>query len=268
MLYLALLAGLYFFAHIGIYAFQKYILFQPIPLSKNYRFRFKQPFEEFFIKTAEHAELNTLFFPATAGPSKGLILYFHGNADNLHRWGKYAIRLTDLGYDVLMPDYRLYGKSRGKLSEQAFYDDAEFIFRWGMEKFNPGRVIFYGRSLGAVVASNLATRHEPDLLILETPFDSTTGAFRSRLPFMWLPFNFYYRFPNDEFIPKIRCRIVIYHGTLDELVPMRSAARLKALLKPGDEFIVIRHGRHGNLYRFWKFRTHLAAALTKDLLMR
>ncbi len=264
MLYLALLAGFYIVAHIGIYAFQKYILFQPLPLSKSYRFKFGQPFEEFFIKTGEHAELNALLFPSTAGLSKGLILYFHGNADNLHRWGKYAIRLTNLGYDVFMPDYRLYGKSRGKLTEKAFYDDAEAIYEWVKQKFSPRRIIFYGRSLGAAVASNLATRHEPDLLILETPFDSITGAFRARLPFMWLPFRFHFRFPNDEFIPKIRCKIVIYHGTLDELVPMRSAARLKPLLKPMDEFVVIRHGRHGNLHRFWKFRAHLAATLSGD----
>ncbi len=261
MLYLGLAAALFLIAHFGIYLFQKYILFQPLPLGKRYRFHFNQPFEEHFIQVDEHAELNALYFPSTGGPSRGLILYFHGNADNLHRWGKYAVRLTDLGYDVLMPDYRLYGKSRGKLSEQAFYDDAEKVFHWGMAEFRPERVIFYGRSLGSAVASSLATRHEPELLILETPFDNITSAFRKRLPFMWLPVEFRFKFPNDRFLCDIRCKVVVYHGTWDELVPLRSAVGLKPLLKPEDEFVVIKRGRHGNLYRFSLFREHLARTL-------
>jgi pimeloyl-ACP methyl ester carboxylesterase len=240
--------------------FQDKFIFQPDKLDQDYTFQFDFQFEEFFIEANDGVQLNALLFQATQ-PSKGLILYFHGNADNLQRWGKYAVDLTAQGYDVLMPEYRGYGKSGGKPGEQAFYDDAEKVLAWAKENLKVERIIFYGRSLGSGVASQLATQHSPDLLILETPFDNLNGVVYPPIkPLLWfLPLH--YTFSNDEHLKKVTCRKVIIHGTDDWVVPVSSALRLKPLLKNDDVFVIIEDGGHKDLRKFKEYHAVLKQVL-------
>ncbi len=250
---------------IVIYFFQDSIIFQRKSLSREYVFNFdpdpnQEKFEEYFIPTKDGETLNALLFK-TKLRSKGLILYFHGNADNLQRWGKYSVDFTRLGYDILLMDYRGYGKSTGKPTEHLLYKDALTVLHWSEANLKYERLIFYGRSLGSAVASNLATAVTPDLLILETPFDELKGAvyepIRPLLYFLPLHSNF----PNKTFLPKVSCRKVIIHGTKDQVVPISSALRLKPLLQERDQFVIIEGGSHRNLRDFESFHKVLAKAL-------
>ena len=124
----------HFSASIALYFFQDNIIFQHKKLTQDYIFKFdpdpkQEPFQEYFIQTDDGETLNALLFK-TKLRSKGLILYFHGNADNLQRWGKYSVDFTRLGYDILMMDYRGYGKSTGKPTERDLYKDALTVLRW------------------------------------------------------------------------------------------------------------------------------------------
>ena len=240
--------------------FQNRFIFQSKSLSPEYAFAFGQNFEEHFITTEDQEKLSALLFK-TSQPSKGLILYFHGNADNLQRWGMYAVDFTQLGFDVLMIDYRGYGKSTGTPTEENLYKDAVNVLQWSQKNYSPTRTIIYGRSLGAAVASHLATVYNPELLILETPFDELSGAVYPiiRPVLQWFPQQ--YRFSNKATLPKVTCRTLIIHGTDDWVVPLSSALRLKPLLKEGDQFIIIKGGGHRNLRDFEEFHTALAEAL-------
>jgi pimeloyl-ACP methyl ester carboxylesterase len=245
---------------VGFYMFQGQVVFQGTTLEKNYEFSFKENFQEYFIPTGDGDTINAILFTAEQ-PAKGLILYFHGNKDNLQRWGQYAVDFTSLDYDIIMMDYRGYGKSTGTPDEDRLYRDANVLLQWSQENFKYPRWVFYGRSLGSAVASHLATEHTPDLLILETPFDEISGA-------MYAPMRFFvgmvpldYRFPNNTFLPKITCRKVILHGTDDWVVPLSSALKLKPLLKTDDEFVIIDGGGHRNLRDFEVFHKTLAEAL-------
>src|SRR6185295_5988752 len=100
---------------------------------------------------------------------------------NLQRWGNYAEDMTQLGYEVVMMDYRGYGKSTGSPTEQFLYEDAALLYQWAVAKTGPVRIIIYGRSLGTPIASNLAASVQPEILILETPFDELKGAAPSYL---------------------------------------------------------------------------------------
>ena len=113
---------------IGVFIFQNKIIFQADQLDQDYIFKFNHPYKEYFIRANDGEQLNVLLFPASES-SKGLIVYFHGNADNLQRWGNYAVDFTDLGYDVLMMDFRGFGKSSGMPSEQALYDDGATVWK-------------------------------------------------------------------------------------------------------------------------------------------
>ncbi len=251
---------LYLIALLAFYRFQEKIIFQRKSLPEKFAFKFEQEFEEHFIETVDGASLNALLFKASAS-SKGLILYFHGNADNLERWGQYAVDFTQLGYDVLMMDYRGYGKSTGTPSESNLYKDAQVVLAWAKEKIPFTRLVIYGRSLGSAVASNLSTVANPNLLILETPFDELRGTIYGPLEPLLFFIPFRHEFSNKSFLPEVHCRKVIIHGTEDWVVPLSSALKLKPLLKEGDQFVIIEGGGHRNLRDFESFQKTLADAL-------
>ncbi len=253
----------YLVGWIGFYMLQDKIIFQHKKLDKEYSFRFDQPFEEHFIQTEDGETLNALLF-RTQKPSKGLVLYFHGNADNLQRWGEYAVDFTQLDYDILLMDYRGYGKSTGAPTEIDFYKDAVTISVWAKVNIPYASLIIYGRSLGAAVASNLATVSNPDLLILETPFDDLKGSMYVPLGPLLNIFPLQYEFSTKTFLSKVICKKVIIHGTKDRVVPLSSALRLKPLLGVGDQFVIIEGGGHRNLREFESYHTTLANALRGD----
>jgi len=247
----------YFLVAIGFYLFQDDFVFQSDFLPGDYAFVFDQKFEEYAIPTNDGDTLNALFFNATV-PAKGLILYFHGNAGNLQRWGKCAVDFTALGYDVLMIDYRGYGKSSGTPSEMNLYKDANTTLEWSQYNFPRKRLIFYGRSLGAAVAAHLALSVTPDLLILETPFDELKGAvFLPLKPLLYL-YPLRYKFSNKMSLQRVSCKKLIIQGTNDWVVPLSAALKLKPLLHDGDAFITIAGGSHNNLREFDEYHKILA----------
>ncbi len=247
--FFTIIAVLYALLLVVVYGGQRYIVFQPEKLPAHHRFVFDGDFEEHFYRAPDSTAINYLYFRAPQ-PSRGVVLYFHGNARHLQRWGWAAGTFTERGYDVLMPDYRGYGKSEGTPSEQLTYQDAFGLYQLLRGSWQPDQIILYGRSLGTGVATQLAARVAAKRLILETPFNSIPSLFRDQLRPVWLPFSFKYRFANDENIKKVIAPITIFHGTDDLVVPYRNAERLKPHLKKNDQFITIEKGRHRGLSEF------------------
>lgn len=254
------LISIYVLIIIGAYALQNYIIFQPdkLPLDHQYYFSGKN-YQELFIETSDHEKLNALLFQ-TEQPYKGLVIYFHGNADNLQRWGAFHSDFTSRGYDILMPDFRGFGKSTGEPDELKFYEDAQTVYDYIFEisdRYKKSEVIIYGRSLGCAVASNLATRNEAKKVVLETPFKNFHNLMRVNGRIVFLPFDFKYNFPNDQHLAKIQQPIYIFVGTNDWVVPNRSSEQLKPFLKPSDQYIEIEGGGHKNLSTFKKYQQTL-----------
>lgn len=246
----------------GLYTFQDTLIFRADKLDTSYVFNFNQPFEEYFITTPDSQSINVLWFKPE-GKASGLILYFHGNANNLQRWGHYAEDMTRLGFEVVMMDYRGYGKSTGEPSEQFLYDDAALLYQWVMSRTTPSRLIIYGRSLGTPVATKLASSVQPEMLILETPFDELRGASPAYLRSVLSFFPMRYSFPTKDFLVHVKGKKLIFHGTEDRVVPLSSALRLRPLLREGDEFIIINNGNHRNLKNFREYQLKLVEVLKK-----
>ena len=76
----------------------------------DYWYEFKGDFEEMWFTPEANVKINALYFKTDSTKRKGLIVYFHGNADDLRRWGKHAVDFTKNDYDILMIDYRQFGK--------------------------------------------------------------------------------------------------------------------------------------------------------------
>lgn len=258
---LLLLALLYAGVCFVYWRVQERLIFVRFRVARDYRFRFTEPFEEVFLPLGAGEELHALRF--TANDAAGTVLFFHGNSGSLRRWGKQAQRFTRLGWNVLMMDYRGYGKSRGKLSETALHADAALWYSWLKEREPEERIVVYGRSLGSGMAVPVAAANRPRALVLESPFANLYDAARHQfyaLPYRWL---LRYAFRNDKAIRRITCPVYIFHGKRDPVVPYESALKLYALV-PGTvhrEMATFERGFHSDLWRFKRFERKLARVL-------
>ena len=252
--------GAYLIALLMLNFLQEKLIFLPTTLPQDYHYSFSTPFEEISLSAPDGAKLNALWFKRQE--SRGLILYFHGNAGNLSRWGEIVQPLVWKGYEVLVMDYRTYGKSTGKLSEQALYADAQLFYDLGKEHYPENEIILYGRSLGTGIATRLAAENAPDLLLLETPFYSLLDIGARRFP--WLPVSWFIKYPfkSYESVKDVQCPVRIFHGTEDRVVPFDSGRKLFHSI-PGrnKEFFTIEGGGHNNLAAFPSFQEAVNAVL-------
>lgn len=243
---LAILIIPYTVFSVFMYFIQDNILFQPTPLQGNFEYRFESEFEEFNLYTPDSIALNALHFKVPQ--AKGVIVYYHGNSGNLARWGQIAMQYTAYKYDVIVMDYRGYGKSGGSPSEESMYADAQVFYDYAKRHYPESQITVFGRSLGTSVSTYLAAQNKPNRLILETPFYSIQDIANTRfryLPVQWL---IKYEFPSFQYAPAVSCPTLILHGTRDGVVPFSSGQRLFMEFKPAfAHFVTIPDGRHNNL---------------------
>ena len=242
-----------------LYTLQEKILFRPTVLESNYQFQFQSEFEEINLKSKDGAIINALHFKAEN--PKGVILYFHGNAGDLSRWGKIAERFLEYNYDIFIMDYRTYGKSRGELSEQALYADAQLCYDYVYKSFPPEKVTVYGRSLGSGIATYLASKHSTNQLILETPYYSILDVAQYRFPMFPVKGMLKYELPTYKFLENVDCPISIFHGTDDYVVPYSSGMKLKDSTDKAIRFITIEGGGHNNLIEFEHYNSGIEKLL-------
>nr|WP_321235978.1 alpha/beta fold hydrolase [uncultured Psychroserpens sp.] len=257
---LKVLLILYVMISASLYFLQEKLLFLPTVLEQDYQYEFAYPFEEAFLRPAEDVLINAIHFKVEN--PKGVILYFHGNAGDLSRWGTIGEFFVAKDYDVFIIDYRTYGKSKGKLSEQAFYDDAQYCYDYLLKHYSESEITVYGRSLGTGVSTFLASKNKPKQLILETPYYSILDVAKHRFPIFPVTALLKYKFPSHEFIVDVNCPITMFHGTDDSVVPYTSAEKLKEVA-PSDKtrFVTIEGGGHNNLVEFETYRSVIDAIL-------
>lgn len=241
--------------------FQEKLIFLPSKLAADYEYNFSDPFEEINLETADGAILNALHFK-TENP-KGVILYFHGNAGDLSRWGEITSYFTKFNWDVLVMDYRTYGKSTGKLSESALYNDAQLFYDYLLKSYDEDEIILYGRSLGTAFTTKLAAENNPKMLILESPFYNLKSMAKKRFPIVPVDYLIKYEFKSNEYIKEVNCRTVFFHGTADNVVPYSSGKKLYKLASPesGKHFITINGGGHNNLSNFDTYKSEIERLL-------
>lgn len=252
--------GAYLIALIMLNFLQEKLIFLPTKLPQDYHYSFSTPFKELFLSTPDGARLNALWFKRQE--SRGLILYFHGNAGNLSRWGDIVQPLVRKGYEVLVMDYRTYGKSTGTLSEQALYSDAQLFYDFGKEHYAENEIILYGRSLGTGMATQLAAENRPSLLLLESPYYSLLDIGERRFP--WLPVSWFMKYPfrSYEAVQGVQCPVRIFHGTDDRVVPYESGRMLFQSIPGKDkQFFAIQGGGHNNLAAFPSFQEAVNSVL-------
>ena len=246
---------------IALYYLQERFLFHPEKLSQAYVYNFKVPFEEVNIPFNDTDTLNMIKFFPKDSVRRGVVVYFHGNKENIERYAKFAANFTNHGYEVWMEDYPGFGKSTGERTEKKMYQQALQVQKMAAGKYGRDSIIIYGKSFGTGIAAYVAAESDCRRLILETPYYSIPALFSCYAPIYPTQLMSTYKIPTNKFLLDVHCPVSIFHGTDDGVIPYRCAYRLKAVLKPTDEFITIEKGTHQNLNDFPMFRQKLDSLL-------
>lgn len=255
------LAACYLLISGSMFLLQEKLIFLPTQLPQDYVYTFERPYEEFFLNAEDGSRLNALHFPVEN--PKGILVYFHGNAGDLSRWGDITAYFESFGYDVLVMDYRTYGKSNGKLNEEAMYKDAMLCYRKAMEWFPEDQITVYGRSLGTTFATHVAAENAPKQLVLESPFYSLQAVAKKRYWFLPITYMLKYSFPTSEKITEVICPVTLLHGTEDRVVPFHNSEDLlKTLPEDQIKLVTIPGGSHNDLVNFSEYREGIRSVLT------
>ncbi|MFC2148004.1 alpha/beta hydrolase [Bacteroidota bacterium] len=244
-----------------LYFLQEKLIFLPSKLPSDYTYSFTQPFEEIFLTADDGAVLNGIHFKQEQ--PEGVIVYYHGNAGDLTRWGNIALFFVEKNYDVIIMDYRTYGKSTGKLSEESLFNDGQLFYEYALEQYDESGITLYGRSLGTGIATWVASQNSPFRLILETPYYSLLDLGKNRFPY--LPVQWFLKYPlkTYEYISEVSCPIAFFHGTEDRVVPYNSGLRLfNSVSVDKNTFFTIKGGQHNNLNEFEVYRAGVQEILS------
>jgi pimeloyl-ACP methyl ester carboxylesterase len=228
-----------------LWLIQEQLIFKPEKLPQDFEYKYDAPFKELFFNVSSGVRINGLHFYVPE--PKGLILYFHGNSRSIKGWAKYARDFYRYQYDVLLVDYRGFGKSTGKRSEFDMLADMQFVYNKLKEQFTEDHILVYGRSLGSGFATKIAADNNPRYLILDAPYYSFIKVAERFTPFIPHKLVLRYKLPTDQWIKKVACHTYIIHGTKDFLIPIQHSEKLQSFSPHKITLIRIHGGGHNNL---------------------
>ncbi len=234
-----------------VFLVQERFIFKPEKLHASFKYKYDVPFKELFFDVEPGVSINGLHF--TVDNPLGLILYFHGNSRSIKGWAKYAKDFFRYKYDVVLVDYRGFGKSTGKRSEKDMHKDMQFVYDTLAVQYTEHHIIVYGRSLGSGFAAKIASDNKPRYLILDAPYFSFTKVIERFLPFLPMRFLLRFHLRTDKWIRHVNCHTYILHGTKDWLIPISNSIKLQAINPAKITLIRIEGGGHNNLPSFNKY---------------
>lgn len=213
---------IYILLCIGLWFAQEQLIFHPQKLPEDYIFSIENEVE---IEVAKDVYLNALWMRAKN--PKGVILYLHGNRGSNRRCQRQAQNMANNDYDILMVDYRGYGKSDGGIySEDQLYADVQKVYDYLKAYYREDQIIITGYSLGSGMASYLAANNNPQQLVLVAPYLNFYELKRKYIP-IYIP-SFFVKYPldNNSHLAKVKCPVTIFHGTNDRVIPYEHGATL------------------------------------------
>jgi fermentation-respiration switch protein FrsA (DUF1100 family) len=204
--------------------------------------------EELSLRAEDGVRLHGWFLPVK--DARGSVLVCHGNAGNVsHRLDRAIFLQSRLGLDVLLFDYRGYGRSQGRPDEEGTYRDARAAYRWLREHgYGENSIVIFGESLGSAVALDLALSSPARALVLESPFTSIPEMARAVYPFLPVWPLVRTRYDNLAKIGRLRMPLLVLHGDRDDVVPFAQGRRLFEAAPEPKRFFAIPGASHNDTY--------------------
>lgn len=237
-------AGLLFYVRL----FEKRTIFYP---SKKIEVTPKDTgleYDDIFFKAQDGIELHGWFIPAKN--PYATVLYCHGNAGNISHRIEMAYMFNQKSFNFFIFDYRGFGKSLGNPDEKGTYLDAQAAYNYLVKtkKIAPQKIVIYGKSLGGVIAIDLATKLKAGALVSESSFISTKALAKDVYPFLPLWLFVSQRYDAYAKIDKADIPKLIIHSQNDEIVPFHHAEKLFTKAKAPKELYVMRGGHNDAFY--------------------
>jgi len=203
--------------------------------------------EDVWMRTADGVRINAFYHSNPA--SKQVLLWFHGNAENIGYGLEHLRSLAKIEVNILAVDYRGYGRSEGKPDEAGVYHDADAAYDYLIEQrlFRPHDIFIYGHSLGGAVAINLASRRPCGGLIVQSSFTTARAMARRVFPIPLIEYVVKSRFDSLQKIRDVHAPILIVHGARDEVVPFEMGQQLFQAAPEPKRFYPIERATHNNL---------------------
>lgn len=237
-----------------MWSIQQQYVFKPRPLLQTTPDRLGIKFEEVHIPSGKGADIGELYawwLPSNSAAAP-TILYLHGNDKNISAAADIskAALMQSMGYNLLMVDYRGYGKSTGgEPTEGKVYEDAESAWNYLVKQRgnDPKRIFIFGHSLGSAIAIDLATRHpEAAGLIAESSFTSMVDMGSRKYPYLPVDPLLNQRFESINKIASLKIPLLLIHGTWDRLVPYQMSQQLFDRAPQPKTLKLIEGGEHNN----------------------
>lgn len=245
-LYLPVLLAFLFF---GLRWFEQAVTYHPVRYAAGSAWNLPQNTEEVWFTAADGVRLNGWFLHAQADAVSGTVLYCHGNGGNLTSVRNLAQQLAAQGLNVLIWDYRGYGRSEGGLSDEwALYRDGDAAYEYLTQTraTPPEKLVIYGLSLGTTVAVDLAARRACRALIVEAGLSSAQEMAAVAAPWLpgWLSWLGRNRFASARKIAGVNVPVLIAHGTADEVIPVEQGKKLYAAAREPKKLMIVPGGSH------------------------
>ena len=244
----------------ALYLMQERLIFPASKLPLDYKFKFDHAFKEVQV-SVPGASLNALHITQPA--PRGLVFFLHGNAGDLSTWTTGLDFYRKVNYDLFIFDYRGYGKSTGKIENEAqLHADVRAAWDLIAPQYRDRNVpiVIYGRSLGSGLATYLAREVKPALLILVSPYTSLLAA--SKRAYAIAP-DWLLKYPlrTDSVIGNVKSPILLVHGKLDKLIPPSDSEQLRKLVLSPSEMLMIDGAGHNDIHQFPSYLDALAERL-------
>ncbi|HSM99287.1 MAG TPA: alpha/beta hydrolase [Gallionella sp.] len=243
---LGVLAAAYGGLALGVYIFQSRLVFYPetereVTATPGL---IGLPYEDIQLRTSDGIGLHGWYVPAPQ--PRGTVLFLHGNAGNIsHRLD--SVRMFHrLGYSTLIFDYRGYGNSGGKPTEQGTYRDAEAAWRYLTEQRHiPScRIVLFGESLGGAVAAWLAAREKPAALVIASGFTSVPDLGQQLYPYLPVRWLARIRYDTRGYLQSVTAPVLIAHSPQDDIIPYEHGRALYAAAHPPKRFLELSGGHN------------------------
>lgn len=258
-----LAVGTVYAAAVGwLYFWQERLLFEPEPLPADEPLTCGPDTHEFFVEvpgarlSVAHLKLEN---------PRGVFFFLHGNSGNLKKWFQDLDAFRQANFDVVMFDYRGFGKSSGQIeSEEQLHADVNAVWEHFAPMYAGKRVVISGQSLGTGLAAGLAAHmcaagRAPDLTLLVSPYSSMRALATELYP--WVPMQVL-RYPLHtlEHAAKLLGPVMLIHGDKDELIPIHHSEKLCSVLR-GARLVRVLGAGHSDVHRFPGVRRTLKAVL-------
>lgn len=241
-------AGVYIGLSVLLLFFQHRFIFFPVKELEGSPKALGLAHEEVWFTASDGLKLHGWFIPAEN--PRGTLLFCHGNAGNIsHRLDSIRI-FNQLGLDVFIFDYRGYGLSEGRPTEEGTYRDAEAAWGYLVEGrgIAPSEIVLFGRSLGGAIAAWLAQERSPAALILESAFTSVSEVGATVFPYLPISSICRFGYQTKDYLKRTACPVLVVHSLEDEMIPFRFGKDLFGAAPGPKKFLEIRGGHNDGFF--------------------